>query len=232
MKEWSDGDIIKRATFNGGEVQSVLVKVHERYATTVNIFDEPQKENNYAVTAIRLKPMYCDIGKLSYIRQRDLDDAELVQTLTDKEYTRLLRKLGEIFGVPTLSVPVTESEAAPGVDFQKECESLQEQIDVLFREKQEADEKASYAANELRETLDKLKQVTEERDQSRAAVQDLNEKNRELNDGGSLNQRIEIARIASERDVYKELYTKLLSAMSGMPTVISTGTAYPGGTMV
>ena len=216
MKQWSDGDIIKRTSYSGGEWVCVLVKVYERYATTLTIYPEAQKGVDYSIVVEGKTIMHCDPGKLTYAKEVDLAEAKLIRCMTDKEYLRLLRKIGETLGIPTLKNPSDEDEEGEKTDYKAECEALKAKVDALITEKQGLQVELAKAHTAIDNAETQIAAISQKATMAESYQTE------------KINFNMKLSAVTAERDVYKELYMKLLSAMSGMPQVLSTGTTYPG----
>ena len=98
--DWNHGDIIRYTAPDGREVTRVLIRVHRRYATALLLFDEEQRENEYIVNAGH--QMHADLGKITYLREAVLDEAELIREMKDEEYDDLMGNIAEALGIPIL----------------------------------------------------------------------------------------------------------------------------------
>lgn len=116
MVEWKDGDIYARRTDGGPPIYKVIVKKHRKSAIVLRIHPRPPEEFSFPVNA--RGEGYVGAGYLYSESQYALDDSELVRSMDDEEYERLIIAVANALGL------VAEVGPAPEEDPQKDGESL------------------------------------------------------------------------------------------------------------
>lgn len=126
-----DGDIIKTCMIDGREVFKVVIKVFERYAATLNLYSDENKENDYMVDIGKCF-MHADLGKISFVRYNDLNESEYVFHIFEDDMTALLSKIGETLGIPQISVPNNKEKTGDVATEDAKC--LQDEVELLTEE--------------------------------------------------------------------------------------------------
>ena len=193
MKYWNDGDIIKTASYGGGESYRVIVKVYSRYVLMLRLYEEAWEWNFSA--NVDGKELLCDVGRLSHKTRADLDDAVLIRTMTDDEYTAMMEKVGDVLGTP-ISLEPTE-------DFQKQFNEVQNRNAVLVGCNEELNKNLQASNAEKEELAKKLAEAMK--------TQPLTVMPPEPVD---IEMKVEMAKIAAERDVYKKMCTQLIAKIT------------------
>ena len=216
MTAWHDGDIIKMQIPNGRSLYKLVVKSHERYVTALGLYDTESPENNHLVK-VEGGPMYTDLGRLAYIKARDMDDAMYVDTMDGKAFDKLMRKLGA-----TLGVPATGQDA----ELSAECEKLRAEASAMSSEIEGLNAECEMLRKENDELEKELTHKQDEYVEDRARMEDLAKYNAELEaakERERLTAEIEgykkllddakadAIRAEAERDVYKSLYSQVLT---------------------
>lgn len=178
--QWQDGDIIKMYLMDGREQTRVILKTHNAYATTLVLFPDESKENDYTVRAKDL--MHVDTGRVMYTSSRDLEAASLVRSLKADELEDLLEEVGRTMQIPVIQ-PAQQKDV--NADLEKENKDLQEKIALVCKEKDEIEQKYKEEAAQHTELKNKLSR---------------------LKPAGHTNLDIALAKAETERDIYKELY--------------------------
>lgn len=209
MTGWNDGDIVKLRLPDGRDVYRVVLKAHGKYATTLNLFPNESEENEY-----KIKPekdvMHADLGKIAFTRAYDLDGAQFIRAMDDNEFSRLMSRVGDALGVPSIHIPDDEpfkkerDELKEQVEnllgerttLEQECSTLKEKCDELEKESTEGSSAMVEAArNELEQAFDKL-------EQTRKMLKEAQEENADA--------KAAVIKAEAERDVYKDLYKSIL----------------------
>lgn len=220
MTGWNHGDIMKVRLVDGRDAYRVVIRVHDRYATTLNLYDSESFENEYPVKADG-KTYHADLGKVAFTKVYDMDDGHFVRAMGEEEFDKLLRKLGEVLGIP--------SYAGKDEGARQECERLKKELDGLSKECQEANrlraeeeekrkgaEAALLAAKQENIGLSEKLKGAGDVDALRKALDDAKEEIAKMEqkvhaaiDRGAEAQAAAI-RAQAERDVYKDLYQQVL----------------------
>lgn len=198
MTAWHDGDIIKMQIPDGRSLYKLVVKSHERYVTALGLYDTESPENNHAVK-VEGGLMYTDLGRLAYIKARDMDDAMYVDTMGGKAFDKLMRKLGA-----TLGVPATGQDA----ELSAECEKLRAEASAMSSEI----EGLNAECEMLRKENDELeKELTHKHDDE--AAKERERLTAEIEGYKKLldDAKADAIRAEAERDVYKSLYSQVLT---------------------
>lgn len=207
MVSWHDGDITKKTRIDGKEFYRVILKLHDRYATTLPLFDDECFENCIAVKADTGKKMYADTGKIAYTKARDLDEEEFVRALEEKELDKILAAVGR-----TLCIPAVQMTAPEEVhSLKKEVEDLRKQVEALSIELEAANEQARTASEQV-SVLETAKEDAEARCEK--AVREQESIRVKAQAEAETKGQVDLAKAMAERDVYKELYMQLLGKVS------------------
>lgn len=215
MTGWNDGDIIKLHLPDGRDVYRVVLKAHSKYATTVNLYDKESPENEYKVKPDKVI-MHADLGRIAFTKSYDLDGGQFIRAMEEKEFDRFKSRIGEVLGIPTVSVPEEEP-------FLEERRELQKQVEQLTMDKAELEQKNSVLASENSDYAEKLefasgnsadlesarRELTAVKDELAKAMAKLSSALEE-----SAKAEASVIKAEAERDVYRELYMQVLAKMS------------------
>ena len=208
MTAWHDGDIIKMQIPDGRSLYRLVVKSHERYVTAQGLYDTESPENNHVVK-VEGRLMYTDLGRLAYIKARDMDDALYVDTMDGSAFDKLMRRLGA-----TLGVPVTGQDAK----LLEECEKLRAEASAMSSEIEGLNAECDRLRkeNESLALCNKNASAVEDLARLNAEVEGLREKERlaaEIDGYKKLlsDAKADVIRAEAERDVYKSLYSQVLT---------------------
>ncbi len=231
MTGWNDGDIIKMNLPDGRKVYRVILKAHKKYATTLSLYDDECPENEYKVKPEKTI-MHADLGRIAFTKSYDLDSADFIRAMEEKEFDRFRSRVGEVLGIPAISVPEEEP-------FLEERKELREQVEELTAKNTELDEAHKRVLSENVELLNENKQLAEKAEKSADAIEKLEElggqleqAQEDLNRQKADTEELELirgklraaeeemamaetqrTRAEAERDVYKELYMQVLAKM-------------------
>lgn len=104
------GDIVEWEAGNGGIKQAVILSVHMRNVTALELFDTDVEENSHKVMSRTL--MYCDAGRMIVLWNNRITG--LVKTMEDDAYDNLLTHVGRILGcTKVVTETVTERVEIP-----------------------------------------------------------------------------------------------------------------------
>ena len=211
MATWNDGDIIKLKLPDGREVYRVVIKAQERYATTLTLFNEECYENEYRIKVPEGPGhLHADLGKIAFTKNWDLNDAEFVMAMDDKSFTKLLRKIGETLGIPTIATGNDDDSkkwAEQYKDLQDVADSLTSDNRALVLENDSLKEKVETLEKSNAEVYSEYKKVKGELDSKMEELSFAVERDAASRAGA--------IRAAAERDVYKELYMDVANKFMG-----------------
>ena len=193
MIDWKDGDIIKMHLPDGRDVVRIVLKTFEKYATTLTLFDDECRENEFTVRAGKM--MHADLGKIAFTRHWDMENADLIRSMKEEELSDLLSRIGDCIGVPPIIIPEDNSVS-------EELKGKIEEIDSLKSINNELTDKWMKAM----ETIKGLMNKQGEKDK---ALEDAMEKLSYATEQAAAS-RAGVIKAEAERDVYKELYMSLL----------------------
>lgn len=197
-----DGDVIATSR-NDHRMVKVVVKTHGYYSTVLGLYDKESYENEFSINVGKGEgKLHADLGRLSYSRNSDLEDAELIRTLDTAEYDRLLKQVGKALGIPAACASKTAEEELDNL--KAENSRLLDKLDSM--EKEHTMEKA--AGDEQAENLQA---------ENAAMCKQLEELQKEV---FSLQEQAEDSRIIAakkeaERDIFEKLYKELLERTLG-----------------
>lgn len=205
MSTWKDGDIIKMVLPDGREVYRVIIKAHERYATTLTLFDSECFENEYQVKIDNnLGKFHADTGKIAFTKNWDLDEAEFVRAMGESEFDKLLAKIGESIGIPT--IPSTGEDIN---ELKEKAEKAAAENDALAAENDRLKKKVSDLDYNLaqkihssEEQIEKLVKELDSAEKDLAAAIDRDSESKSM-----------LIKAEAERDVYKDLYMRVMGSM-------------------
>lgn len=214
MATWNDGDIIKLKLPDRREVYRVILKANDRYATTLSLYDDACYENEYAIkTDEKGGKKHADLGRIAFTKNWDLDEASFARAMDEEEFTRLLRKIGEVLGIPTIASGDEEAQkwADQYKDLQAFADSLTADNITLTDEKAALRDRVGELEAEV-ERLSSDKEVIglrAELDGVKAKLADAMEKlSFEVERGAA--SRAGVIKAEAERDVYKSLYMSVV----------------------
>ena len=211
MTGWNDGDIIKLHLPDGRDVYRVVLKAHSKYATTVNLYDKESPENEYKVKPDKVI-MHADLGKSAFTKSYDLDGGQFIRAMEEKEFDRFKSRIGEVLGIPTVSVPEEEP-------FLEERSQLKKQVEQLTMDKAELEQKNALLAGEKSEYEEKLATASGDSTDLETARKELEAVKAELTTAmtklskaleDSANAAASVIKAEAERDVYRDLYKQVL----------------------
>lgn len=191
MVNCKDGDILK---FNlGGKYKYRLVlKTHTNFATTIFLFEDESRENEFAVNAGSI--MHVDLGKLGYTTGNDLDSGELVRRLNDKELEDIRNQVAECMGVSLNPISFSDNTE------EKNNKELMEMVDELLNKNVEYKEQLVQIKRNYESAKSELEQYQFDKKTKENAV-DTKLKEAYL-------------KTAAERNIYEKLYYELLNRMN------------------
>ncbi len=224
MTGWSNGDIIRFMLPTREYVWRIIVRGHGGYASTLNLFETKPFENAFKVNVDGKGEMYADLGKTAYMKKWDLDESDFVRAMDEKEYDRLLKRLGETLGIPKTVLPSED-----GIDYKGECVKLQDEIDIVYAEKKKLENDYEGLRADMEHLVLKNKKMEEELEglcDSAHVAEELGKKEDEIREAMAEitmlrakldyatsegdEARTKVIRAEAERDVYKELYQQVL----------------------
>lgn len=217
MDGWNDGDVVKLRLMDGRDVYRILLKVHDRYATTLNLYEEESNENEFAIT-VDGKKMHADLGKIAFTKARDMANAEFMFSMGRESHGKLMKKIGRVIGVPAegeeaellgeldkvKKEAAAESKKSAALEY--ECAQLREKNKALEDQNDDAVKKLSEMPDVKAVSISYEKTISEYRGKLEEATQKLSESAREASEAKETAIRAE-----AERDVYKTLYSQVMT---------------------
>ena len=192
MYEPNDGDIIYTKGWNDREMVKVIVKNHGYYATVVCLYGKESYDNEFAINVGgELGKLHADLGRLSYSKTVDMEDAELIRPLDANEYDRLLKNIGKVLGI---------SDACTSNLSDKELDSLKAEINKLHAALKAAEEENAALKNDGQEDF------AGEKAEMQRQIDMLQKEKDKLVLAGT--------KMEAEKGVYENLYKDLLKTMT------------------
>ncbi len=130
MEKFMDGDIVKTYLPDGRPVYNVLLKVYDRGATAVPVFDAA-----FGGNMVKVNDKYVDLEKMKYMTDKILDPAEVVNCLHEDELGMLINRVTEM---------LAEGREIEAVRIKTENEDDDQEKTIIMT-------KEEYLADEVRE---------------------------------------------------------------------------------
>lgn len=204
MTGWNDGDIIKLHLADGRDVYRVILKAHGKYATTVNLYDTENAENEYKVKPEKTI-MHADLGRIAFTKAYDLDSGQFIRAMEEKEFDRFKSRIGEVLGIPSISVPEEEPFLEERSQLKKQVAELEQKNSVLASKNSDYAEKLELASGNSEDLESARRELTAVKDELAKAMAKLNSALEE-----SAKAEASVIKAEAERDVYKDLYKQVL----------------------
>lgn len=88
------GDIVEWEKSNGSVAQAIVLSVHSRTYTALELFTEDVEENSHKIMS--RMPMFCDAGRMIVLWPNRITG--LVKTMEDEAFRKLIDHVGVILG--------------------------------------------------------------------------------------------------------------------------------------
>ena len=127
---FKDGMVIKIPNYNDNDSRRVLLKVHNTFATTVEVFKD--ERNGNVPIKVNGGTMYIEPGKIGYTKMQTLNLGSELCTLSDDEYFALLKTVAADLGIKVAA----DFEEQWGIltRCQNDNQRLREKVDKLNAE--------------------------------------------------------------------------------------------------
>ena len=196
MYERNDGDIIYTKGWNDREMVKVIVKNHGYYATVVCLYGKESYDNEFAINVGgELGKLHADLGRLSYSKTVDMEDAELIRPLDANEYDRLLKGIGKVLGIPGTCTSDSSD---------KELDALRIENDELRASLKAAEEEAAALSQNRQESIaEEIAGLQKQLDLLQKEKDKIQKEKEKLG--------ITATKREAEKSVYESLYKELLA---------------------
>ena len=194
----NDGDIFV-TNWNDRNMVKVVVKAHGYYATVIGLYDKESYDNEFAIhIGEGYGTLHADLGGLSYSKNVDIEDGELILPLDANEYDRLLKNIGKVLGVPNACTSSSSDKEldnlkAENSELRISLKAAKEEAAALWQDKQEG---LTEEIATLQKQLDLLQKEKEK----------LQKEKEKLG--------ITATKREAEKNVYEGLYKELLASVT------------------
>lgn len=195
----NDGDIICAKGWNDRETVKVIVKAYGYYATVVCLYDNVSYDNEFELNVGKgYGKLHADLGRLSYTKNTDMEEAELIRSLDTPEYDRLLKGIGKVLGVPGTCTSNSSD---------KELDALRIENDKLRASLKAAEEEAAALSQNRQESIaEEIAGLQKQLDLLQKEKDKIQKEKEKLG--------ITATKREAEKSVYESLYKELLASVT------------------
>ena len=191
--KFNDGDVVKLQLEDGRDVYRTILRMHYGYATTLFMYFTESRENEYPIIADG-DIMHADLGKLGYTSWKDLENVEVVRTMSAEELAELRENIAATMGIVTETIIQSTDHKD---DFELENQQLKDQIETLLQQNERFKEQLNATESKEQENEHVIIEngLASDDQDKRLAAQNL-------------------MKAVTERDIYKYMCQKMLERLS------------------
>ncbi len=191
--KFNDGDVVKLQLEDGRDVYRTILRMHYGYATTLFMYFTESRENEYPIIADG-DIMHADLGKLGYTSWKDLENVEVVRTMSAEELAELRENIAATMGIVTETIIQSTDHKD---DFELENQQLKDQIETLLQQNERFKEQLNATESKEQENEHVIIEngLASDDQDKRLAAQNL-------------------MKAVTERDIYKDMCQKMLERLS------------------